>query len=162
MKAKSNARIAFRACQGVGGSGLYSLAQICLVEFSPGGPEVIGALIGVTLAISYVLGPILGGIFSTYLSWRAIFWIKYVSSCLPLVGSNISQVSRLAFSRCSVSFSCGNRPNPLGGPCRKSSQRSTSWEFSCSSWGLACWFLVFKRPDLACGTGPHPSSSPPL
>ncbi|KAH8885671.1 MFS general substrate transporter [Thozetella sp. PMI_491] len=77
--------IAFRALQGVGGSGLYSLAQICLIELGPGGPELIGALVGVTLAISYVMGPILGGLFSSYWTWRAIFWIKHrlISSSVP-------------------------------------------------------------------------------
>ena len=54
-------RIAARSLQGIGGSGLYSLAQVCLVEQGPNRPEIVGALVGVTLSISYILGPLLGG-----------------------------------------------------------------------------------------------------
>ena len=71
-------RIAARAMQGIGGSGLYSLAQVCLVEQGPNKPEIVGALVGVTLSISYVLGPLLGGALSEW-TWRAIFWIKLVA-----------------------------------------------------------------------------------
>jgi len=72
-------RIAARSLQGIGGSGLYSLAQVCLVEQGPNRPEIVGALVGITLSISYILGPLLGGAISEW-TWRGIFWIKYVSS----------------------------------------------------------------------------------
>lgn len=55
---------------------MYSLAQICLVELGLGGPETVGAMIGITLSISYVLGPLLGGVISSQWSWRGIFAIK--------------------------------------------------------------------------------------
>jgi MFS family permease len=71
-------RIAARSLQGIGGSGLYSLAQVCLVEQGPNRPEIVGALVGITLSISYILGPLLGGAISEW-TWRGIFWIKYVS-----------------------------------------------------------------------------------
>ncbi|KAH8193894.1 hypothetical protein TruAng_011941 [Truncatella angustata] len=58
--------IIYRAFQGIGGSGLYSLAQIGLFEVGPSDkPSLLGALIGMTLAISFVLGPILGGIITS-------------------------------------------------------------------------------------------------
>ena len=66
-----------RALQGIGGSGLYSLAQICLLEQGPNRPEIVGALVGFTLSISYVLGPLLGGAIAGW-SWTGIFWIKFV------------------------------------------------------------------------------------
>lgn len=69
--------IAARALQGIGGSGLYALSQTCLVEQGPARPELVGALIGITLAASYVIGPVLGGVITSYWSWRGIFWIKY-------------------------------------------------------------------------------------
>lgn len=72
-------RIAARALQGIGGSGLYSLAQVCLLEQGPSKPEMVGALVGITLSISYVLGPLLGGGISAGWTWRGIFWIKLVS-----------------------------------------------------------------------------------
>ncbi|KAI0476082.1 major facilitator superfamily domain-containing protein [Xylariaceae sp. FL0804] len=69
--------IIFRAFQGMGGSGLYSLGQIVLFEVGPAHkPSLMGALIGLTLAVSYVLGPVLGGIISTMTTWRWIFWIN--------------------------------------------------------------------------------------
>ncbi|KAI0862955.1 major facilitator superfamily domain-containing protein [Xylaria cubensis] len=69
--------IVCRAFQGMGGSGLYSLAQIALFEVGPvHKPSLMGALIGLTLAISYVLGPVLGGVISSTATWRWIFWIN--------------------------------------------------------------------------------------
>ncbi|KAI0532495.1 major facilitator superfamily domain-containing protein [Xylaria digitata] len=66
-----------RAFQGMGGSGLYSLAQIVLFEVGPAHrPSLMGAMIGLTLAVSYVLGPVLGGIISLTATWRWIFWIN--------------------------------------------------------------------------------------
>lgn len=79
----------------MGGSGLYSLAQISLFEVGPvDKPSLMGALIGLTLAISYVLGPLLGGIISTTASWRWIFWLKYVLGCLETVFSTDSPFQR--------------------------------------------------------------------
>ncbi|KAI1823703.1 putative MFS multidrug transporter [Xylaria intraflava] len=66
-----------RTFQGMGGSGLYSLAQIALFEVGPvHKPSLMGAMIGLTLAVSYVLGPVLGGVISSTASWRWIFWIN--------------------------------------------------------------------------------------
>lgn len=69
--------IAFRTFQGVGGAGLYSLAIIVLVETStPKFAALMSSLIGATIAISGVLGPILGGVLTQYATWRWIFWIN--------------------------------------------------------------------------------------
>ncbi|KAB5559884.1 major facilitator superfamily domain-containing protein [Coniochaeta sp. 2T2.1] len=65
-----------RALQGIGGAGLYSLSQICLIELGLGGPETVGAMVGVTLSISYVLGPLLGGVISSRWNWTGIFMIN--------------------------------------------------------------------------------------
>lgn len=93
--------IAFRALQGIGGSGmfytllsvllsltrpgLYALTMIILPELSP--PHLaqhIGALVGMIVALSGVLGPVLGGILTHYTTWRWVFWIKYVLPPFPL------------------------------------------------------------------------------
>ncbi|KAM0418584.1 hypothetical protein ACHAPT_012483 [Fusarium lateritium] len=69
--------IAFRALQGIGGSGLYALTMIILPELSP--PHLvqhIGALVGMVVALSGVLGPVLGGILTHYTTWRWVFWIN--------------------------------------------------------------------------------------
>ncbi|KAK3392957.1 major facilitator superfamily domain-containing protein [Podospora didyma] len=77
--------IVARALQGIGGSGLYSLAQVCLVEQGPHRPEIVGALVGITLSISYVLGPLLGGAISGW-TWRGVFWINVPFGVLALIG----------------------------------------------------------------------------
>lgn len=69
--------IVFRVLQGVGGSGLYSLTMVIFPEISS--PEMrkwVGSLIGAVVAMSGVLGPVIGGLITRYTSWRWIFWIK--------------------------------------------------------------------------------------
>ncbi|KAI0539271.1 major facilitator superfamily transporter [Xylaria digitata] len=69
--------IAFRAVQGVGGSGLYSIAMIILPEIAPTRfLQALAALIGIIITLSSVLGPVLGGVLTHYASWRWIFWIN--------------------------------------------------------------------------------------
>ncbi|KAF4438994.1 hypothetical protein F53441_12676 [Fusarium austroafricanum] len=69
--------IAFRALQGIGGSGLYSLTMIMLPELSPDSlKQHMGAMVGLVITISGVLGPVLGGILTHYASWRWVFWIN--------------------------------------------------------------------------------------
>lgn len=70
-------RIICRAFQGVGASGLYSLTQIGLVEIGPAHrPSLIGAMVGATLAIAFILGPIIGGAVSHLADWRWLFNMK--------------------------------------------------------------------------------------
>lgn len=60
-------------------TGLYSLAMVILPELAPPGyQKYVGAMIGMVIASSGVLGPVLGGILTHYTTWRWIFWIKYV------------------------------------------------------------------------------------
>ncbi|KAI2628940.1 major facilitator superfamily transporter [Xylaria nigripes] len=69
--------IAFRAIQGVGGSGLYSIPMIAFPEIAPlRFLQGLGALIGVIITLSSVLGPVMGGVLTHYASWRWIFWIN--------------------------------------------------------------------------------------
>ncbi|KAL6793529.1 major facilitator superfamily domain-containing protein [Trichoderma sp. SZMC 28013] len=66
-----------RAFQGIGGSGLYALSMIILTQQCP--PQLrqyIGSIIGMVIASAGILGPVLGGIFAEYTSWRWIFWMK--------------------------------------------------------------------------------------
>ncbi|KAI4962120.1 hypothetical protein J4E86_001152 [Alternaria arbusti] len=78
--------IAMRALQGVGGSGLYSVGFVILGEISP--PRVIGmlgAMAGAIIAMSGILGPVLGGVITSYTSWRWIFWINAPIGIIPLI-----------------------------------------------------------------------------
>ena len=68
--------IAFRILQGLGSGGVLALVQSAVADIAPG-PErgrYQGYLSG-TFAAAAVLGPVLGGYLTHYLSWRAIFWI---------------------------------------------------------------------------------------
>ncbi|KAI0391812.1 major facilitator superfamily transporter [Xylariaceae sp. FL0594] len=69
--------IAFRALQGVGGSGLYSITMIALPEVVPAKVlQALAAVIGLVITLASVLGPVLGGVLTQYASWRWVFWIN--------------------------------------------------------------------------------------
>lgn len=66
-----NQLITFRAVQGIGGAGLYTMAMIVLPEISPIKLlPAISSLIGTAVAIASVLGPILGGTITQDAGWR--------------------------------------------------------------------------------------------
>lgn len=69
--------IVCRAFQGIGGSGLFSVTMVIFPEVTP--PQFktrIASIIGATISMGGILGPILGGVFTEYASWRWVFWIK--------------------------------------------------------------------------------------
>lgn len=75
-----NQLIALRSIQGIGGSGLYSLAMVMFPEIFPRAMRKwIGAVAGGVVGTSGILGPILGGVITRFASWKWIFWIKCVS-----------------------------------------------------------------------------------
>ncbi|RYP52380.1 hypothetical protein DL768_002411 [Monosporascus sp. mg162] len=72
--------IIFRALQGVGGGGCFSLCTIMVIEIVP--PEKYAkyvANITVVNALALLLGPIVGGAIASRINWRWIFIIKSVS-----------------------------------------------------------------------------------
>lgn len=84
----STAFIVGRAVAGLGGAGISSGALIIITHTVPlrMRPIFVGSL-GAVFAVASVLGPILGGIFSTKLTWR---WCFYVN--LPFGGAAILAV----------------------------------------------------------------------
>ncbi len=69
--------IAFRAIQGLGAGGFMPLAQIVIGDLVP--PAERGkrqGSIAAVYALTSVLGPVLGGLMTDWLSWHAIFYIN--------------------------------------------------------------------------------------
>ena len=78
--------IVFRAFQGIFASGIVSMTFVILGELTP--PEDYGRLAGIisiTFAISYVLGPILGGVIVDGTTWRWVFLINPPAGLLGLL-----------------------------------------------------------------------------
>lgn len=82
--------IIFRALQGIGGSGLYSMCTIISLAAVPA--NKIGDMatyVSVTQAVAVVLGPILGGVITHDQdtdNWRWIFYLNLPLCFLALVG----------------------------------------------------------------------------
>jgi MFS family permease len=69
--------IMFRWCQGCGGGGVFALVQLIFMELVPRRklPAYL-TMVMAAVALSLVVGPILGGGITLHGSWRWIFLIK--------------------------------------------------------------------------------------
>lgn len=78
--------IGARILQGIGGGGLRSVSQAAIADVIP--PRERGKYQGYlssVMAISNVLGPVLGGFFADYLTWHWIFWINIPFGLLAII-----------------------------------------------------------------------------
>lgn len=80
--------IAGRAIQGLGAGGQMILSQAIVADIFP--PRERGKYMGVmgaAFAVSAVVGPLLGGVFTETLSWRWCFWINVPLGILALLAA---------------------------------------------------------------------------
>src|SRR6202795_2379249 len=77
--------IAFRAVQGLGGGGLMVGAQTIIGDVvSPRERGRYMGLFGAMFGVATVVGPLIGGLCVTYLSWRWVFYINLPLGVLAL------------------------------------------------------------------------------
>ncbi|TDZ41402.1 Efflux pump dotC [Colletotrichum trifolii] len=77
--------IAARAVQGVGGGGIIVLVNICISDlFSMRQRGVYFGVLGIVWAVASAVGPVVGGVFTSQVTWRWCFYIN-----LPISGVGI-------------------------------------------------------------------------
>ncbi|KAI2775670.1 MFS general substrate transporter [Daldinia loculata] len=77
-----NTLIAGRVIQGIGGGGILGLSITIVGDvFSPRDRSKYYSILGVTWGLACGIGPVVGGAFAEFVSWRWCFWIN-----LPIAG----------------------------------------------------------------------------
>jgi EmrB/QacA subfamily drug resistance transporter len=129
-----------RALQGIGGGGITVTASALIGEVVPLRDRgryqgILGAVFGVTT----VIGPLLGGYFTDYLTWRWAFWVNVPVSVLVIVVASAA-IPALAASTKPVIDYAGIALVGLGAAALT---LATSWGGSLYPWGSATIIGLF-------------------
>lgn len=78
--------VAFRAFQGIAGGMLTPVGMALLMRTYPPAERVrVASLLTVPTALAPAIGPVLGGVLVTHLSWRWVFWVNLPVGLLAVV-----------------------------------------------------------------------------
>ncbi|PWY84704.1 MFS general substrate transporter [Aspergillus sclerotioniger CBS 115572] len=78
--------IILRAFQGIGGAGIFSMVPIVAAEMvSPDRYALYNSIISLTIAVSFLLGLLIGGAISDGTTWRWIFYINLPVGAIGIV-----------------------------------------------------------------------------
>ena len=118
--------IVFRALQGLGGGGLIVSSQAAIGDVVP--PRERGryqGIFGAAFGVASIAGPLLGGFFTTHLSWRWIFYVNLplgavalavLATALPSVGRRVAhRVDYLGASLLAIALAAIVLATDLGG-----------------------------------------------
>ncbi|MCO5971351.1 MDR family MFS transporter [Actinoallomurus soli] len=83
--------VAFRVLQGVGGAVMTPVGLAMLFRVYPPAERVrISSVLALVTALAPAFGPILGGVFTTYLSWRLVFFVNVPIGAVTFVFGGVA------------------------------------------------------------------------
>jgi len=137
-----------RALQGIGGGGITVTASALIGEVVPLRERgryqgILGAVFGVTT----VIGPLLGGYFTDYLTWRWAFWINVPVSVVVILVAAAAIPALTASTRPSIDYA-GITCIGLGAA---GLTLATSWGGTLYPWGSSTIVALIVGAVLALG-----------
>jgi len=79
--------VLFRALQAMGGAGLTPAATGIVVTWFGGARDRVLGLFGAVFSVGALIGPVFGGLFVTYASWRGVFFVNVpIGVAMALLG----------------------------------------------------------------------------
>ncbi|MEZ0364481.1 MDR family MFS transporter [Mycobacterium sp. pUA109] len=140
--------VAARALQGIGGGGITVTATALIGEVIPLRERGrYQGMLGAVFGVSSVVGPLLGGYFTDYLTWRWAFWVNVPISAVVIVVSGAA-IPALAQRAKPVIDSLGIA---LVGVGAAGLTLATSWGGTRYPWGSATIVGLFVGSAVALG-----------